>query len=278
MKKIIQIILICLLTCFSFYYTEKIIDFTKNKDPIMIKINEYKEKKEVPVINASLTKTTMLVGESGLSIDVDKSYEKMKKLDEFNANLLEYIEVMPNITKENNLDKLIEGKNTKDKKLSFVFVIEDLSTLEEIIYILDQNEVSATFFMDGKLIENNLLKLNDIFKNDNTLGLYSYDNKYTNEALRYQKGMLERNINNASYYCLYINEEFFTTCIKNKVNTIKPTLIENNLYDYLKEKKQNGYIYQIKNNDLNIKELNSSLIYLKQKGYEITNINNLLEE
>src|SRR5699024_9457500 len=125
-----------------------------------------------------LTKTTMLVGESGLSIDVDKSYEKMKKLDEFNANLLEYIEVMPNITKENNLDKLIEGKNTKDKKLSFVFVIEDLSTLEEIIYILDQNEVSATFFMDGKLIENNLLKLNDIFKNDNTLGLYSYDNKY----------------------------------------------------------------------------------------------------
>ena len=39
MRKIIKYILICLFTCFSFYYTDKIVEFTKQKDPIMIEIN-----------------------------------------------------------------------------------------------------------------------------------------------------------------------------------------------------------------------------------------------
>ena len=154
MKKIIKIIFICFLTCFSFYYTDKIIEFTKNKDPIMIKIKEYQSLEEVPVINASLTKDTMLVGESGLIIDIDKSYEKMKKLEEFNSNLLEYTKIKPSISKKDNLDKLIEGKNTNSKTLSLVFKVDDLNILKEINYILETNEVSGTFFLDGKLIEN----------------------------------------------------------------------------------------------------------------------------
>ena len=48
--------------------------------------------------------------------------------------------------------------------------------------------------------------------------------------------LLQAKDNVSSRFVSAINEEFFTTCIKNKVNTIKPTLIENNLYDYLKEK------------------------------------------
>ena len=278
MKKTIKISLICLLTCFSFYYTDKIIDTAKSKDPIMIKIKEYQEESEKPVTNATLTKTTMLTGESGLAIDATKSYEKMKKIDQFNTNLLEYVKIKPEITKENNLDKLIEGKNTKDKITGFIFKIEDIAVLKQIIYILNKNEVSATFFMDGKLIEDNLLTLNEIFKNSNALGIYSYNNKENEASFRYVKGLIERNIKTPAPYCLYINEEFSNTCIKNKTNTIKPTLIEKNLYNFMKEKKQNGYLYEIKPNKLNIKELNSTIIYLKQKGYKIVNINTLLKE
>ena len=278
MKKIIKIIFICFLTCFSFYYTDKIIEFTKNKDPIMIKIKEYQSLEEVPVINASLTKDTMLVGESGLIINIDKSYEKMKKLEEFNSNLLEYTKIKPSISKKDNLDKLIEGKNTNSKTLSLVFKVDDLNILKEINYILETNEVSGTFFLDGKLIENNLLFLSEIFQNNSTLGLYSYNNLYDDTSFRYIKGLIERNIVHNSPYCLYINQEFLNVCLKNNINTIKPYIIEKDLYNFFKNKKRNGYIYQIATNNFNIKELNSSIIYLKQKGYDITNINNLLKE
>ena len=77
MRKIIKYILICLLTCFSFYYTDKIVEFTKQKDPIMIEINKIKETIEIKPVNAVITKDTMLVGESGTKIDTDLSYEKM---------------------------------------------------------------------------------------------------------------------------------------------------------------------------------------------------------
>ena len=102
MRKIIKYILICLLTCFSFYYTDKIVEFTKQKDPIMIEINKIKETIEIKPVNAVITKDTMLVGESGTKIDTDLSYEKMKKLNSFNKSLLEYTSVKPQITKDKN--------------------------------------------------------------------------------------------------------------------------------------------------------------------------------
>ena len=36
MKRVIKIIVISLFTCFSFYYTDKVIEFSKERDPIMM--------------------------------------------------------------------------------------------------------------------------------------------------------------------------------------------------------------------------------------------------
>ena len=44
MKKILNIIGVCILTAFSFYYTNKMVDLSKSKDPIMIEINNSKDK------------------------------------------------------------------------------------------------------------------------------------------------------------------------------------------------------------------------------------------
>jgi len=278
MKKVFKVFFIIFLTLFSFYYTDKIISFFKLNDPIMKKINDYKNELEVSPVNGILTKDTMLVGSNGYAVDVDTSYEKMKKLEMFNSNLLEYLEISPKIKKENNLDKLIEGKNTSSKIISFIFMLDDLSRFDEIIYILDTNNVNATFFIDSKIVEDNLVKLNEFFAGESTLGLYSYNSKYDNTSFKYGLGVIKRNITSYSNYCLYINEEFFSTCIKNKYNTIKPILVEKNLYNYIKNSKKEGYIYNIKVNDLNIRELNTTIIYLKQKGYNLLNIEELLKE
>lgn len=278
MRKVLNFILICFITCFSFYYTDKIIDLSKQNDPIMIEIEKLKKEKEVSVVNGILSNDTMKVGSSGYSINKDISYEKMKKLDRFNESLLEYISVKPEIRKDNNYDKLITGKNTNKKELSLVFKTNDILKIEEIIYILDNNNVAGTFFLDGIFIEENLLKLNDLLNSNNTLGYYGYKNKYDEISFRYLKGLFDKNINNISKYCLYINEEYFETCQKYKMNTINPIIIEKDLYNYIKNNKEKGNIYEIILNDLNIKELNSTILYLKQKGYNIVSINELLKE
>lgn len=277
MKKVIQIIIISLFTIFSFYYTDKIIEFSKKQDPIMTEIINLKEEKEIEPVNAILSNNTMLVGKSGLKIDIDTSYEQMKKLDEFNENLLEYISIKPSITKEDNYEKLIIGSNTKEKKISFVFKLDSLDKLDQIAYILKSNNLSATFFIDGKVLEDNIIQVKTIFSDKLKLGLYSYDNNYNSSSLRYNQGLIN---NNASYsnYCLYENKEFLNTCKNNRINTIKPELIEKNIYNYLKENKKEGSIYQITLNSSNIKELNSTIIYLKQKGYEIVSLDDLLKE
>ncbi|MGM9879413.1 MAG: hypothetical protein ACI31R_05280 [Bacilli bacterium] len=277
MKKVIQIIIISLFTIFSFYYTDKIIEFSKKQDPIMTEIINLKEEKEIEPVNAILSNNTMLVGKSGLKIDIDTSYEQMKKLDEFNENLLEYISIKPSITKEDNYEKLIIGSNTKEKKISFVFKLDSLDKLDQIAYILKSNNLSATFFIDGKVLEDNIIQVKTIFSDKLKLGLYSYDNNYNSSSLRYNQGLIN---NNASYsnYCLYENKEFLSTCKNNRINTIKPELIEKNIYNYLKENKKEGSIYQITLNSSNIKELNSTIIYLKQKGYEIVSLDDLLKE
>ncbi len=277
MKKILQIIIISLFTGFSFYYTDKIIEMFKEKDPIMTMIEDASKKNEIEPVNGILSEHSMLVGKSGEVVDKETSYEKMKKLDEFNENLLEYTKVKPSITKEENLDKLITGSSTNDKEISLVFSLENLNHLEEIAYILNETNTPATFFMDGNLIENNLLKLKSIFNSNIKVGFLGYKNNYKAAGFRYTNGLVTNNLP-YSNYCIYRNPIFLESCSSFKVNTIIPTLIEKNLYNYMKQNKKEGLIYEIKDTNLNIRELNSTIIYLKQKGYKVKSIDKLLEE
>ena len=226
-----QIVIISLFTCFSFYYTEKVVEFSKSRDPIMEKIKSLD--RDISPVNGILSSDTMLVGKSGISVDVDNSYEQMKRVNEYNENLLEFISIKPSILKSNNLDKFIVGTNTDDKKLSLVFSFDDLDFLEEVVYVLDINDVSSTFFIDGKFFESNYLKIKNLVNDKISFGLYGYDKKYNGSSIRYVKNLIS---NGFSYsdYCLYVNDEFFKAFIGSRINTIKPYVIKNNVFNYFK--------------------------------------------
>lgn len=278
MKRLIRIFFILAFTFFSFYYTDKMIYLSKMKDPLMIEILNYKNSHNVSYENGILTKNTMLVGSSSKDINVSKSYEKMKKFNSFNENLLEYESIPPVIDKKSNLDKLIKGKKTNKKDISLIFSTSNLDKLEQIVYILDKNEVKASFFIDGKLLEDNILNLNSLSNRNYSFGYYGYNNNYDTVSFKYVKNMLKANKINISNYCLYKNDSFLNTCASSKVNTISPIFISNNLYDYMKNEKKSGLIYQVFDNSYNIKELNSTLLYLKDKGYNLVLLEDLLKE
>ena len=276
MRKVLKVIAICLLTVFSFYYTDKIIDLSRRNDPIMIKIKDYKNSNSIAPINGEITGDMLRVGKSGKIVDEKISYEKMKKIKSYNEELLEYVMVKPNIVKTDDYEKLITGVNTNDKEIAIVFVLDDINYVKQISYLLNNN-INATFFMDGKFIENNLHDLKKVSNSNISYGIYSYNNIFNSSSIRYVKNLLEKKFY-ISNYCLYKNEVFLKSCAHLKINTIKPYLIDKNLYNSIKNRKINGTIYQIGVNENNIKELNSTLVYLNQKGYEIKSLNNILSE
>ena len=266
MKKIFKIVLISLFSLFSFYYTDKIIDFSKKNDPLMIKIEKAKNVYETSPVNGIVTSNTMMVGVSGKKIDIDKSYEKMKKINQYNEELLEYINIKPSITMKDNYDKLIIGSNTLNREISFIFRFDNVSDIAQISYILDLNNTKATFFIEEDVFKNNIFHIKNLINNNISLGIYGNNIRYV------------KSFNKYSNYCLYKDKEFFDDCISFRINTIKPILINSNLYNYIKYNKKNGFIYEIKITKENIKELNSTLIYLKQKGYKIISLEELLKE
>ena len=78
MKNIIKTISLLVLVCFSFFYTDKVMNIINQKDPLMIKIESLKEEYEVEPVNAMLDHDTIIPGINGRQIDVLKSYEEMK--------------------------------------------------------------------------------------------------------------------------------------------------------------------------------------------------------
>lgn len=277
MKKIIELLVICIFTCFSFFYTEKIIDLSKSNDPIMKKIEAARLEEELAPVNGILSEETMKVGKSGLEIDKDISYEKMKKLNKYDPGLLEYVFVKPEITKESNFEKQIIGSITNEKELSIIIKFDDLSRFDEIVYIFKTNDVPVTFFVDGKMFEDNLLKFKQNFSRNISFGFIGYDNIYNETSLRYTKELIKEHVN-YSNYCLYENSKFLNSCKNLRISTIKPVMVEKNLYNFMKDNKENGLIYQVAVNGSNIRELNATLKYLKQKGNIIMTLEQLLKE
>ena len=239
----------------------------------MKKIQSDKDINEIKPVNGIIEKDTIKVGTSGKIIDIDSSYEKMKKVNKYSENLLEYIDIKPKIKKDDNYDKLITGTITNERKISFVFHSDNIFLIKQIVYIINKNDIKATFYIDGKIIED----LKDLQSPNISIGMYSYNNIFSIISTKYMKNLLTKKYN-YSNYCLYKDEKFLKICESFKINTIKPQLIEKNIYRYLKNNKEKGLIYQIKVNENNIRELNSTIIYLKQKGYKIEKIDDLLKE
>ena len=143
-KSYLTIVGICLLTIFSFYYTNKIIEFSKSKDLIMIEIMNNKDNYNKISIDALINNNYITPASEGLEVDIDKSYNKMKKLGKYNENLYVYNIVKPTISIKDNYDKFVINGNITKKEVSLVFKAEDLKNIENINKILFNNNVSAT--------------------------------------------------------------------------------------------------------------------------------------
>lgn len=281
MKKIYQVIIVFGLSILSFFYTEKVISFIRNSDPIMKKIKNSNDKYEVSATDAKISKNKIIPGIAGSKIDYNKSYKKMKKYGVYNESLTVFEEVKPTISIEDYYDKYISEGSGLNNDVSLVFVVKNNEDISDILNILMGKKVLATFFIDGLWIENNEDLVTSMAYEGYEIEILNYDNKY--EELYFSSSLnLVKTITNLSpkyCYAKYDQKEVLELCSKLKLHTIIPTILTGNYpYSDVKNKINKGSIISFDNNASTKIELPVIIDYIKQKGFVINTLDNLLSE
>ncbi len=272
MKKILIVILLL----FSFFYTDKMINLIRYQDPLMKEIEKTKNKYLVEPVNATIKEDTIIPGKTGLEIDLDKTYTKMKQYGTYNESLTTLKEVKPTISIEDNYDKYVISGNKENKYVSLIFKVEKNTNINKTLSILNEQNIKGTFFIDGIYLENN--NLENLLSHQ--IELLSYNNSYDEITFSSSLSYLSYITNTSPKYCLEDdNNSIINLCQKLKLHTIRPTIIiEKDPYKELKNNLSNSSIILIPINNYMYESLSTSILYLKSKGYEFKTLTELLSE
>ena len=164
------------LVLFSFFYTDRVMNFINKKDPLMNKIDLLKDKYEVLPVNAVLDSNTIIPGVKGKSVDLDNRNNNIKKSGIFREDYLVYNKML-----SNNMDKYIIGGNTSSNRVSLL-VITNYDNIDKI------KNNNITIFLNHKDVSiNNIKKIN---KNS----IYTYGNNgiYSEEILDNDNTIINR--------------------------------------------------------------------------------------
>lgn len=270
--KIIKLIGLFTLFCFTFIFTEKVINVTIEQDEIMIKIKEATLSHNLPPTNAIIENDTIIPGNTGSYIDEQSSYKSMKKISYFDESLLIYQKIYPEVSIYNNYNKYIISGNTSKLNVSLIYVLNNNKTIDTINKTIKKYNTTINFFIDNTFLNNNISILETISTNE----IYNYgtNGKYTKDNLIIGNNIINNKSNNKSNLCLFItkDEQSLNNCANNKMLSIMPSL--EGSYNNIKNNLKNGSIILINNTQ----ELDRIIEYIQNKGYKIVPLSQLITE
>ena len=257
MKNSFKYIFIIIITIFSFYYTDKVIELSEYNNVVLASINEYASVNDKECIEGSINKNGIILGLSGIKVDKDKSYSNMKGIG-FKKELIEYKNEKCILNKEDNLDKYIIKGNNIENKISLIFDMYDLKYYETIENISRQEKIEINYLINYKNLE----------KIDSKNILYKTNINNIKKARKI--------INN--FYCVKTNDyDIIKDCKKEKINSIKIiNYIDNDLLLGVKKILNKGEIIFIKESYQNVNELLATIKYIKSRGYDVVSVDELL--
>ena len=257
MKRYLKYIFLTSIILVSFYITEKTATIKKNNDPIIQIINDYSKEYNTEPVNAIIEDDYIVPGMYGKRINEVKSLMRMKSDGIFNSMFLSFDEIKPDISIENNKDKIILKGNKKKGGVSFILENDE----SNIITYLTSNKIDADI-----LIDTNSFNSNPIFEQIN-----NDFNNYHEVEKKLNKSKINTNI------CI-LNRSNKQICLRNKKYIVEPTYIFNssNLVT-LKNKINSGDIILIKDS-VSIDDLKYLIQVIKSKGLNIIKLSELINE
>lgn len=267
MKKYFEYLIIILFFIISLIYTDNITNIAKQNDPIMKKIKSVSNELKIESVNAVVSDDSITPGINGYEVDINKSYENMKKINSYNDKMIKYKDVIPEITIHNIYDKYINSGNSINRCVSIVVYIKNY--IESINKI---DDIKLNVFVDSNIIEDGKVEISSNKKIYNGGVNLNYDDT----SIEWMNDVISDNYN-SSNYCLNLdkNDNNLLVCARNKMHTISPLIVDKNIYN-TKINMKNGSILYF--NESNIDKINELSNYLIKKGYSIVYLDELLSE
>lgn len=278
-KNFFSIVGVIALVCFSFYYTDFATVIIKENDPIMKEIKRVSKHYKEQSVNATLYENNIIPGINGLQVDIEETYSSMKRYGTFNDNLLVFEEVSPIISITKIYNKYIKEGNPTKNMVSIIFIIDDYSYVTEIINILDSKSTKATFFVDSKIIDESVDLLSLVKKSRHQVELYS-ETYHVDNIKKYRRIIKKYADSNINYCFTEVeNKEILNNCSGDKMYTIIPSINTTNFpYNDVKTNLESGSIIRLNNNLYTLRELKYIINYIKQKGFDIVTLEDLIKE
>ncbi len=240
---------------FSFYYTDKIANFVLEKNKLYQEIDKVKDNYRVSSVSATIDNEYIIPGLMGKVVNVKDSYYNMKNLEVFNEYYLVYSDVYPDVSLDNNIDKIIKQGNPF--KNSIALVIEN-----------DQNIIN--YLVKNKIKADVLITLEEYYKHPNLELINNDKNNYDKLESLLNNSNLNKNL------CI-INNDIEEICRKNKKYLITTEVLDNNSFLNLKNNIQRGNIYLVKK-EMNLENLKLFIKDIKFKDLNIVYLSDLISE
>ena len=273
MKNIFKGIGLFGLVVFSFFYTNQAVSVINEKDEIMVKIKERQNEYNIAPIQSKVDGNSIIPGVNGRKVNINKSYNNMKKIGIYNPNYLIYDVLYPD--ERLKKDKYIISGNNKINNVSLIFIIDDISSIYKIISILKNENIKSDFFVTDDFINNNIGLTGYLVSNGFSINYYG---DYSSSDFVINNTIIKSNLKQENVYCYLENKnnKYLDICMLNNNYTIIPNIIiKNNMLSKIKKEIKNGSIISIYSS--NIEELLLTIKYVKSKGYNIVKLDEIFD-
>jgi len=256
MKNLFKYIGITAILLFSFYYTEKMSNIVINNSSLMLEINDNSGQYNVLPVSAIIEDDYIIPGLNGYSVNVLKSYNNMKFLDNFNSYYLEYDVVSPKISLQNNKDKIIKYGNQNKNAVSIL-----LKDNIDVINYSQEKNISITRLVNYKTYNNN-----------------AYYEQINNDYIEYKKVETMLNNSNINKNICYVNDDILDICIENEKYLVEESIVLNNYnLSSVKSMIKGGYIIYI-NDNVSLTDYKILVRQIYYQDLDIVSLSDLIKE
>lgn len=153
-----------------------ILPAASNGSSLMMEVETKAKDYEVKPINAVVDPVWKAIpGYNGLSVDVERSFAKMKKGGTFNPDKLVYKETEPEVHLRDLPPAAIYKGNPEKPMVSFIVnVAWGNEYLSSMLATLKKHNVKASFFLEGRWVKNNPGAAKMIAEADHEIGNHSF--------------------------------------------------------------------------------------------------------
>ncbi|WP_242308558.1 polysaccharide deacetylase family protein [Bacillus cereus group sp. BfR-BA-01524] len=270
------------------------------QDNLHKEIQKHAKQYEIAPQNAMIDKIWKAIpGYNGRQVDIEASYNNMKKLKEFDQKYLEFKEVSPSVHLEDLSPAPIYRGHPNKKMVGLTInVAWGNEYLPRILEILKKHDVKATFFLEGRWVKENLRFAKMIVDAKQEVGNHSYTHPnmktLSSDEIRDQLQKTNRMIEVATNQkvrwfappsgsfrdeVVKIADDFQMGTIMWTVDTIDWKRPEPDvLLQRVMRKIHPGAIILMHPTSSTAEALETMITKLKEQGYKVGNITELLDE